>query len=448
MNSEPRIARYVQSQGYAKPSYATESFAVRGWPGLAIIVDALERVGHKVGYCSSATVDRHQVILVSITSSCDWWSYIAERITWPDGQYTTIVGGSGVMNIRPFLAYADAFVFGRGEVLIVPMVEAALSGVRYRDPAICWSDEFSPDEIYQFSQGAGVYGFDVRLENGKTWTERASGCQRRCYFCGYTWQRKHTGGLQSTTGAAASLWNRPDEEVTIWDLDLDRPESWPKVKLIGIDGSSERLRRMVNKPITREMLMMFFRGLVERPSAGLIRMYNIVGLPSETPRDWDELIADAKAAVSGVRVDGNPRFVALHCTPFRPMPATPAACWPTQLLDFRKAIPAYFGLNKPRGPLYVSDAIRLNLDYSTESLPTHALEMIALRGTEADAATVLAVARTRRFWSARSDTKLATLRANFDLDRLFGAYDPGDLPTRYLRTWAPVEKTWGRPVGC
>jgi len=40
------VAVYVQ-RGYAKPTYARESYNVRGWPGLEMVCDALRRAGRR-----------------------------------------------------------------------------------------------------------------------------------------------------------------------------------------------------------------------------------------------------------------------------------------------------------------------------------------------------------------------------------------------------------------
>ena len=80
----------------------------------------------------------------------------------------------------------------------------------------------------------------------------------------------------------------------------------------------------------------------------------------------------------------------------------------------------------------------------TEGLASVALDAVALRGTEADSENVARIARTRRFWAAKSDAKLATLAGCFDLDALFGEFTAETLPTRYLRTYAAVERQWGK----
>ena len=83
---KPQVAVYVQ-RGYAKPTYARESYNVRAWPGLEMVCDALRRAGIEVGYCSAATAGRYRVVLVSITSGCDWYPYVAERAPWARRHY-------------------------------------------------------------------------------------------------------------------------------------------------------------------------------------------------------------------------------------------------------------------------------------------------------------------------------------------------------------------------
>ncbi len=103
-----KIAIYVQS-GYAKQTYSNENYNVRAFPGIEMIAHVLRKSEYEVEYCSASTVQDYKIILISITSACDWWSFIAERMTWRQGDYTVIIGGAGVLNVRLFLQYADIF---------------------------------------------------------------------------------------------------------------------------------------------------------------------------------------------------------------------------------------------------------------------------------------------------------------------------------------------------
>ena len=437
------IARYVQG-AYAKPAYAVESFDVRAWPGLAMVVDALQLGGYEVGYCGEATAHKHAVILVSITSGCDWWSFIAERERWRPGDYTVIVGGPGCLNVRPFLCWFDVAVFGRAEDLIVMLVRETLAGHRMDHPSVCYADSFAMDRTYQIAQASQPWPHSVRLESGKLWTERAIGCQRKCLFCAYTWQRRNIGGDQSGSGAADAMWNRPDDEVTVFDLDLARPGTWPGFRIIGMDGMSERLRRAINKPITRDMLRSLFAGLCQRTDQHEVKVYNIVGYPTETKDDWREFLDDLRS-VDSMASKGKQWKLVVHCTPFRPMPATPAACWPMAKTEHRGQIAATLkSASNPGQVFYQGNRFWALESLGTDSLPTVALDAVVIRGTEADSENVGRIARTRKFWNADTATKLATLAKCFDLDTLFGEFIAETLPTRNLRTYAKVERSWGR----
>lgn len=80
----------------------------------------------------------------------------------------------------------------------------------------------------------------------------------------------------------------------------------------------------------------------------------------------------------------------------------------------------------------------------TDSLSTVMLSAIAHRGSEADSENIAKLCATKKFWSAPSAAKEATLTKYFDMDDLFAAKTPEDLPSRYLRTYAQVEKAWGK----
>jgi hypothetical protein len=105
-----RICAYVQER-YAKQTYSNENFNRRAWVGLQVIIDVLARAGHTVEYAGIATVHEYDVVLVSLTSDCDWWPYIAERVRWKPGKYKVIIGGAGLLNIRPFMNWFDVAVF-------------------------------------------------------------------------------------------------------------------------------------------------------------------------------------------------------------------------------------------------------------------------------------------------------------------------------------------------
>ena len=112
-----KIAIYIIKKN-AKQAYKKECFDIRVNAGLMVVKDILNRKGYDVDYCSSANVHKYDVILFNITSDCDFWAFIAERVKWQKGNYKVVLGGAGVLNVRPFLTVADYFVLGRAENVI------------------------------------------------------------------------------------------------------------------------------------------------------------------------------------------------------------------------------------------------------------------------------------------------------------------------------------------
>lgn len=433
-----RIAAYVMNE-YAKQTYATESHDVRAWPGFEVVLDAIRRAGYAIEYAGRATVHEYDVVLVSITSDCDWWPWIAERATWKTGKPLVIAGGAGVLNVRPFLQWVDAFVLGRGELITPAILQAHSKGDRHQSQSVIWSDSFDVSNRYEIAQTVKPYPHTVTLTNGKLFTEVSIGCPNRCLFCGYTWHRRYIG--DGTYKAGAESMNSGNRERTIIDLLKLPPSQWQDegpLRIVGLDGMSERLRRRANKPITRDMFRAFLSGLAEIAPPHQVKVYCIVGYPTETLDDWQEFTDDIKAIDSKLK-PGKQRSILLHCTPFRAMPATPAACWPMALTNYRGEIAKALRRPGMKGNILFQGNRFWSVEgMGTDSLSTVMQSAICLRGTERDADAMLMIARARKYWNAPSRDKEATLRKLFDIEGMFAKQEPESLATRYLpcRKWS------------
>ena len=329
-----KVGIYVLTKE-AKQTYANECYDVRINAGMAVVRDILERAGiTDIGYCGKADVQSYDVIMYSVTSDCDWWTFIAERSTWKPGKYKVVVGGSGVLNVRPFLQWCDYFCLGRAEGVMDKLLIALRDHGEYDgDEHVIRSDTFSLDKIYRISQVDEIYPHDILLPNGDTYHEDTIGCNHKCLFCGYTWHRKH-----SEEGAFeySGLWNGgADRERAIIDLFDGVEVDFNKLRTTAIDGLSERLRNMVGKRISREMLVEFLTQLASCEKPHQIKFYNIIGYPSETEDDWMEFVEDIQFADSKLKKTDKQTSILLHSTPFRPMPATPMACAPASYRNYR-----------------------------------------------------------------------------------------------------------------
>jgi hypothetical protein len=428
-----KIAAYVITD-QVKGAYKVESYDIRRNAGLEMVCDALKRGGYEVGYCGKDTAHKQDIVLVSITAACDWYAYIRERQKWHGKPGMVIVGGAGCLNVLPVMQWFDCAVFGRGEDIIVPLVKA---GRGYDHPSVCWSDNMR-DEYY-IQQANGIYPHPIRLadttmaqdnEQGY-YKETGIGCNRRCLFCAFGHHREHVkGGADPYEGGG-------NKEVTIAGLDLENPEQWENARNwrnFGLDGVSDKLRIMVRKGVTRYMLYEFFQGLDKVSTPRQLKAYCIVGYPTEGPDDYDEHMEDLRE-IDGLLRPGDKQWSWLMATtPFRAMPATPAAIWPMSIRDYRtngliRHIPG-------KGRVYYQGKRLWAVEYmGTDSLSSVALDALMLRGDQRDADLVSRLCATPKYWTANSKDKITTLGKSGDVDRWFAEYTWDTLPTKYLKSY-------------
>lgn len=189
--------------------------------------------------------------------------------------------------------------------------------------------------------------------------EVARGCGRHCRFCmaGYCYRTPRVRPLEmlkvgvdraaaldkkvGLMGAAISDYPEIDELVTYirskglrYSCASLRADSLTQAVVDGLAASgqktitiapeagSERLRRVINKGISEADLR---KAVTLAAGAGIphIRLYLMVGLPSETAEDIDELIELAKRTYSYMLEAGCKGRLTLSINPFIPKPFTP-----------------------------------------------------------------------------------------------------------------------------
>lgn len=443
-----KICAYVQ-EGYAKANYKNECMETRQFAGLRVIIDALERAGYAVEWAGIATVHFYDIVLVSLTADCDWWSYIGERQKWQKGNYKVIVGGAGVLHITPFLQYGDYFSLGRGEKSVVNLVKALDDKCDIGDDSIVDSATFTENNIYHIAQADNPYPYTIALYNRtKGFKEGAIGCNHKCLFCGYTWQRKFCSPNEYYAMSDSLFGNIEDKERAMLDIQK-YPDSvnFSRLRTTAIDGMSERLRYMVNKRISRETMVEFLtRMILSDAKPHQLKLYNIIGYPTETDEDWYEFADTLREADNACPKKDKQWSVVLHSTPFRAMPATPLACAPMSKRNYRGEIGRILGKGLKGNLIYQGRNIWSVESMGTDSLSTVMLSAIAHRGKREDAENIAKLCTNKKFWSANSAVKEATLERYFDMDYLFGEFTADTLPSRYLHTYCHVEKTWRRPA--
>lgn len=438
-----KICAYVQEQ-YAKANYKNECMDTRQFVGLRVIIDCLERAGYSVEYAGIATVHRYDIVLVSLTSDCDWWTFVAERTRWQPGSYKVIIGGAGLLHITPFLPFGDYFMFGRGEELITSLVRGIERDGGFEHESIAWRESFSPDKVYKLAQTDRPYPFPIRLGDARNFQEGPIGCNHKCLFCGYTWHRKFVSPNAYYKMEDSLFGNIADKERAMLDLHEDPGGiDFAHLRTTAIDGMSERLRCMVGKRITRAIMLEFLGAMLRyEGKPHQLKIYNIIGYPTETEDDWREFLETLREADMTAPVREKQWSIVLHSTPFRPMPATPLACAPMSYRNYRGEVGRILGKGLRGNLIYQGRSLWSVESMGTDSLPAVILSAICHRGTEADTDSIIRIARAKKFWAASSAVRQATLERYFDVDTLFGPFTAGTLPNRYLRSYAAVEKMW------
>lgn len=438
-----KICAYVQEQ-YAKANYKNECLDTRQFVGLRVVIDAIERAGYEVEWAGKATVHKYDVVLVSLTADCDWWSYIAERVKWQKGDYKVIIGGAGLLHITPFLPFADYFVWGRGEHITPELIKAIDKGTDFNSESVASSETFSTDNIYRIAQTDVPYPHELRLSSNRKYREGSMGCNHKCMFCGYTWQRKFISNKEYYQMQDDLFGGIKDKELAMLDYQSGKVDiNFSKLRTTAIDGFSERLRYSVNKKISDKILREFLKALITSDAKPhQLKLYNLCGLPTETEEDWWELIDAFKSTDSLDTSNGKQWSIVLHTTPFRAMPATPMACAPMSYRNYRGEFGRILGKGLKGNIIYQGRTLWAVESMGTDSLSTVILSAIAHRGDARDTENIIKISTNKKFWAASSPVKQATLEKYFDVGRLFKAYTPEELPSKYLRTYAKVERMW------
>lgn len=284
-----------------------------------------------------------------------------------------IAGGPcATFNPEPLAEAIDAFVIGEGEIALPAMMDV-LAAMRGESRARQLAALAGVNGVYVPSaQPSKVQRQWVRdLDEHEAHThivaddtefslyllETARGCGRHCRFCmaGYCFRRPRTRSLSSLQrqidaarpfgkrlglmGAAISDYPQIDElcryiidsglTMSVASLRADSvtptlvnalAASGTHTLTLAPEAGSERLRGVINKGISEADVQ---RGVELGLSAGLrrFRLYAMVGLPTETESDVDELIAMSTRLMSTLRA--HKAELTLSVNPFVPKPQTP-----------------------------------------------------------------------------------------------------------------------------
>jgi len=396
--------------------------------GANVIMDVLRRNGIPCDICTPDTAQKYKIVLISLTSDYDClalYRAVALLPTWQPGRkFKVVAGGAGMQNPMTIRRYVDYAVFGRGENIILPLVDCVMGGRRFEHESVMNLPDIHPVKVAQVSN---LYPHDIDLGKGRgcrQWKESFIGCPNKCLFCHYTWARKRVGG--GDTYYQGDLTMKRSIECLWKDITkINKKEG--RIRS-AIDGFSERLRMAYGKKITNQEIIDGINHLGSFEGITVLLVYNISNMPHETQDDREELYETVKKATPKNRV-----IVVFQSTPFRPSLLTPMQWAPVTLYPATSDLSAQV--------IHDSDNLRVMHSFSNESPWSQLETVIVSRATPETDKLFHAICFHPKLRSGTAKERIRLLQRSFDLNPYLRGYDPGEKhPAWFLSSYTRKDK--------
>ena len=365
-------------------------FDGQNYIGLRYIVSQIDKSNHEITYVSKDTINTVDFVLISLTSYYD----VANIINELYGKKITakvVMGGAGCNNVGLLRTVADVITVGRGERTINHILEDdPIDGIWYKATN---ADLSKPIKIMPLLDYITIDDDYVG-----TYCEQSIGCQRKCFFCEYSWKHRWT---KKEDGYHSGLLNR---ETLLQDVDWASYHN--KDLVTAIDGATEATRRVINKPIKNSEITDKMLQIYDAPKDYVsLKLYCLLGYPFEDRFDPEEAVESIIAA----RRESSHRCNVLLVSPhFMPMPFTPMECEPVNWHNFRDDIKAYDWDKFGKGN------INVYWNWSLASSPLSAAEATVLnRADAADAPAIKSVLCSSKYKALEAWKKRKVLEKYF-----------------------------------
>ncbi|MFA5407264.1 MAG: hypothetical protein WC343_00665 [Bacilli bacterium] len=358
------------------------SFDGLGLSGIGKIAAEIEG---GVDFCSPATMDEYDFVLVSLTSFHDLLSLSANVPV--KRRAKVVVGGPACNNINPIMPYIDVANFGRCDS---GKINRVLSGESI--PSV-WRKSDDPD----FS---GQYEVDASNSTGLGADEGSFGCSQKCFFCFYSWWNGHV-----TKNADSSYRSGfGDHEDFFQSLKWDRAI---RGAVTALDGVTQAARFRVGKPISTQDIKDVLLKSNEVDSGTLLRVkiYGILGYPWERQNELDkfDLIEAVKDVEPFIR---KKILLKMHFSHFIPFQKTPLWASEFNWNDYREWCQTH-------QVLFRSDKISVYSGGTYMPSPSLAAVSTVLQRIGNDGGAFCRIAASKKFQSASSIDKERWLKKTY-----------------------------------
>jgi len=291
------------------------------------------------------------------------------------GDPIILAGGGGLANPVPLMPFVDVFFLGEAEAGLLPLMRVLCSGMS-RENKLQRAAELPSVLVPRYYSGGTVrWAVADRLNiadapvnqivpmakvtHDRAVVEISRGCTRGCRFCQVSQlarpvrERTPEDVLELIQKAVESTGWEQAGVLTLSFSDYSklntllkgfteieeklhvrisqpslRPDTLPGIQskrffkgsiTMAPEAGTERMRRIINKPLSREEILLAAETASQMGASG-IKLYFMIGLPGETDED---VVAIAELADTVAGIMGRKRKVTAAVSPFVPKPHTP-----------------------------------------------------------------------------------------------------------------------------
>lgn len=400
------------------------SFEGKNNIGSFLLINELKKKNIEISFCSVDTAKKFDIILISFTSNYDilaFYKAVARHSDWGKRNFITLGGGFGMQNPIPIKEFLDFAWFGRCENEIVDLV---LNLPNFEHESLMNLKNIKQCKI---NQSYNLYTDEIILrENQKNrlkWKEYMYGCPNKCFYCHYTWARKH---IKTNEHFFSKVINNSLEIDPFNEISYN---SQTNKLIIGLDGLTEKIRYFVNRKLSDEKLKELIINVNAKSKkewkAQIIQFYNITGFEIEKGDEINNFIELLNEVDKQIK---NPLKIILHTTPLHSSPLTPIQYSKLNIntKNNRNASKRFYvgkNIDAMHSPF-------LESDWSV-------IEACSVeRGTEKTQDIFNAIVFNPKLHSLRAEDKIKALQYKYDINDYIREYDINErIPTWFLNSY-------------
>lgn len=305
-----RIAALLPTHQHITDKRKSKRIDIKNYFGLKVIINEIQlKLKLDVEIIDYKDVSNYDIILFSFHSIADYYAlvYTIEKKIKSKKNNIWICGGAGIANLNPLVKYFDYIVLGRGEVLIIELINAIKNKNKISNDSIVVCSKYDINQVYKINYASKLYQDEKNILS-----ESMYGCKYNCFYCHYRYST-----LPPNLRKEDNKTTMPGNEETFWDLEIKNGSFYTS----SLDGITEEIRYKVNKPISNKMVVDKLVKASKITKTINLKLYFIIGYPYEQEVNFTELYnifneVDSLVSVCSI-------FINLHFTPFAASPLTP-----------------------------------------------------------------------------------------------------------------------------